>query len=283
MSDSNISAYHQNKSLVENTKKIDINSVEWKKYDDNIRSQCDQDHGFELTEGAAILAQALAYKQSELSVIALVSKSKKPQHLKWEEYQHVIANEEQLNQWFSTSGQHNVGIITGAVSKILVIDIDGQEAQTRFHERIEEIQDKDLLMSINKTMKIKTGSGNINVVIGFNPNEFEDNKDETKNRILWKGNEEGHSEIRVKGEGGYVVAPPSIHPNGHKYELINGLDIVLFSKDQIQTIFEVLSTKDNCNKFARDTPQHWLDGETISFLFSIANCILRQYLLNNCC
>jgi len=134
-----------------------------------------------------------------------------------------MANDEQLNQWFSIPSNHNnVGIITGAVSKILVIDIDGQEAQERFHKKIKEIQDKEILTTINRTMKIKTGSGNINIVIGFNPKEFDKNKEETKNRILWKGNEEGHSEIRVKGEGGYVVAPPSIHPNGNKYELING-------------------------------------------------------------
>jgi Bifunctional DNA primase/polymerase, N-terminal len=224
-----------------------------------------------LTETSNILDQVLEYKHKELSVVALISKSKKPENLKWEEYQHALPSEDQLKQWFSTAGHpNNVGIITGTVSKIFAIDIDGREAQAYFHTKIEQVQDKDILTSINRTMKIKTGSGNINIIIGFNPEEFDTNKKETKNRILWKRNETGHSEIRIKGEGGYIVAPPSIHPNGNKYELINGLDIVTFSKAQLQNIFDVLSSrKESRNKFGQDTQQYWLDDETISDIVEI--------------
>jgi hypothetical protein len=65
-------------------------------------------------------------------------------------------------------------------------------------------------------MKIKTGSGNINIVIGFSPDEFDNNKEETKNRILWKSNKKRHSEIRVKGEGG-VCCSSSINSSKREY------------------------------------------------------------------
>ena len=130
-------------------------------------------------------------------------------------------------------------------------------------------------------MKIKTGSGNINIVIGFNPEEFDTNKKKIKNRILWKGNESGHSEIRIKGEGGYIVAPPSIHPNGNRYELINGLDIVTFSKDQVQMIFDVLGRKDSYNKFAWDNQKHSLDDETISDMVEILKPYCREGIRND--
>jgi hypothetical protein len=225
---------------------------------------------FLLTEAINVLKRVLEYRQKEFSVIVLASKSKKPLLLEWEEYQHVIASEDRLKQWFSTAGPHNnVGIITGTVSRILAIDIDGQEAQAHFQSKIEEIQDKDILKSISSTLRIKTGSGNINIVIGFNPDEFVNNNGEIKNKILWKGNGSGHSEIRIKGEGGYIVAPPSIHPNGNRYELINGLEIVTLFKNQIQKIFNALSRKDNYNNVGKEQRQNSLDDETISDIVDI--------------
>ena len=132
-------------------------------------------------------------------------------------------------------------------------------------------------------MKIKTGSGNINIVIGFSPEEFDINKKETKNKILWKGNTSGHSEIRIKGEGGYIVAPPSIHPNGNRYELINGLDIVTFSKDQIMMIFDVLNIKDSHrnNVTGRILNDNWLDDETISDIIGILKPYYKEGIRND--
>jgi hypothetical protein len=234
-----------------------------------------------LTEATIILEQVLEYKQKDLSVIALASKSKKPLLLKWEEYQHVMASEDQLKQWFSTTGYHNnVGIITGTVSRILAIDIDGQEAQAYFQTKLEQIEAKDILNSICSTMKIKTGSGNINIVIGFNPDEFVDNKEETKNKILWKGNGSGHSEIRIKGEGGYIVAPPSIHPNGNKYELINGLEIITLSKNQIKKIFDTFR-KDHYNDIGKDQRQNSLDDETISDIADVLKPYCQRGIRND--
>lgn len=180
-----------------------------------------------MTEATNILEQVLEYRRRQLSVIALATKSKKPRLLKWEEYKTVIPNEDLLRQWFEASryDHNNIGIITGTISKIFAIDIDGEEAKQYFQTGV-EIQDEGIRSAINNTMKIKTGSGNINIIIGFNPDEFTNIKGEIKNRILWKGNWSGHNEIRIKGEGGYIVVPPSIHPNGNRYELVNGLDII---------------------------------------------------------
>jgi hypothetical protein len=76
-------------------------------------------------------------------------------------------------------------------------------------------------------MKIKTGSGNTNFIFQFDPDEFTigDNDDGIPNSILWKGSstdQNNHNEIRLKGEGAYIVVPPSIHPNDKEYKLVNG-------------------------------------------------------------
>ena len=51
---SHISNNLQHKSFAGNTEQIDINSIEWKNYDDNICPQCGQDHGYKLTAGSTI-------------------------------------------------------------------------------------------------------------------------------------------------------------------------------------------------------------------------------------
>ena len=156
-----------------------------------------------MTEATNTLEQALEYNQRQLSVISLISKSKKPSLPKWEKYQIVIANEHELKEMFpgSESNYNNVGIITGRVSKILAIDIDGEEAHARFQTKIEEIQDIEILNAVNSTMKIKTGTGNINIVIGFNPDEFANNKHEIKTEYCGKVTHLGilKSESKEKG------------------------------------------------------------------------------------
>ena len=45
--------------------------------------------------------------------------------------------------------------------------------------------DEQLVLSIKNTMKIKTGSGNTNIIFRFDPEEFPIG-DELANTILWK-------------------------------------------------------------------------------------------------
>ncbi|HSF51270.1 MAG TPA: bifunctional DNA primase/polymerase, partial [Nitrososphaeraceae archaeon] len=203
---------------------------------------------------------ATAYIKNGFSIIPLHKKSKKPSIDKWDPFKVSYPSKEQLEEWFSHNG-NNIGLVTGRISAIFVIDVDGKKAYEYYINKIQS--DRQLISANEHTMKIKTGSGNINIVFGFNPQDFSPN--ELRNLVLWRetddnngkrivdeqdnnNHDHNHSEIRLKGEGGYIVAPPSIHPNNNEYNLVNGIDPIILKREQIQKLIDLLS-KDG---FGRD-------------------------------
>lgn len=120
------------------------------------------------------------------------------------------------------------------------------------------MSDKQLVRSIKNTMRIKTGSGNTNFVFQFNPKEFPIG-DDIFNTILWKGssNQTNHSEIRLKGESSYIVAPPSIHPNNNNgYTLVKGINPIILTREEINKLIDVFTDKKSYNKSHFQTKLH---------------------------
>ncbi len=209
------------------------------------------------------LDYAIAYKKKGFSIIPLYKNSKKPSLYEWDSFKKSYASNEQLENWFPpqyTDTNNNIGIITGKISSIFAIDIDGNKAYEYYLSKIESLSDRQLIDANEKTMKIKTGSGNINIVFGFNPQDF--SKDELRNLVLWRENDNSteysseqdnsihkHSEIRLKGEGGYIVAPPSIHPNNSGYTLVNGINPIVLTREQIKQLIEVFTNNSNNGYF----------------------------------
>ncbi len=141
---------------------------------------------------------ALAYTAKGFSVISLKPKSKQPSIPSWKPFTVSHPSKEQLENWFVNS-DNNIGIITGRISSIFAIDIDGQEAYDYFIQKIDSLSsvDKQLVQSIKDTMKIKTGSGNTNFVFRFDPEEFPIG-DELANTILWKDSSSNNKIIIVR-------------------------------------------------------------------------------------
>lgn len=79
------------------------------------------------TDGASKLAAALEYLDRGWPVIPLRPDTKYPL-VKWLEFQRRLPTEEEVAEWFETWPDADVGIVTGEVSGVVVVDCDNEEA-----------------------------------------------------------------------------------------------------------------------------------------------------------
>lgn len=66
---------------------------------------------------------ALAYLAKGFSVIPIMRGDKKP-CIKWQLFQKQLPSIDEVNNWFKTFPDAQVGIVTGKISNLIVIDID---------------------------------------------------------------------------------------------------------------------------------------------------------------
>ncbi len=139
------------------------------------------------------LDQALYYLEKLGWSVIPVGPDKKPL-VEWKLYQSQKATREQLIKWYSKPNV-NIGIITGKISNLVVIDIDPRHDGT--DEAFTEI----------KTVKSATGGGGWHYYFQY--------QEGIQNSAGVKPG------IDIRGDGGYVIAPPSIHNSGKSYDWIN--------------------------------------------------------------
>src|ERR687896_1668383 len=119
-----------------------------------------------------LLDYAVEYYRKNFSVIPIISKDKKPAIQSWEENKTKRADEKQLREWFLNGSNNNIAIITGSISKVIAFDIDGDAAKEYFYRTVKELDDDSLMEIIHNTTSLKTGSGNTNIIVGYNPQGF---------------------------------------------------------------------------------------------------------------
>jgi hypothetical protein len=174
------------------------------------------------------LDHAKEYNNLGWKVFPLKSRSKEP-FLKWREFEKKPPSDRQLESWFKDR-PFNIGIITGKASEIIVVDFDSKNAIERYRHEISDPYD---------TMHQYTGQG----LQAFyrHPNT------EIPNRAkLFEATD-------IRGDGGYVVAPPSTHPSGKIYTWgnLNPFD----SPDDIQSIpDELLVALSQGNRASSESP-----------------------------
>lgn len=140
---------------------------------------------------------ALGYYDRGWCVIPLIYGSKRAE-VAWKQYQRERPTRWQVEQWFCDCEDHNIGVITGKVSDGLVILVFNQK------EDFKPFFDGDDILGKTPVAMSRRG-----------PHVYLKTGEAIKSHIYAGGR------FEVKGEGTYVVAPPSIHPSGKQYQWLN--------------------------------------------------------------
>jgi hypothetical protein len=136
------------------------------------------------------------YRRLGFNIMPLKPRSKEP-IIKWEELRHRKATDDEIRIWFSRDA--NIGIVCGSVSgNLAVLDFESPDSFERFFDKKpEEVAETTIVVRTSRGYHayLRTGKP----VKSFKIPALQ---------------------LDVKGEGGYVVAPPSIHPSGVRYEFL---------------------------------------------------------------
>jgi hypothetical protein len=146
---------------------------------------------------AAGSRRGIAILGARLSVLPLRPRDKRPL-IRWDMFQTALPSTSDVTGWFHRWLDANLGIVTGALSKLIVVDVDPRHGRDDSLGAFERRFGKK-----PATVESRTGGGGRHFYFAY-PGYPVQNR---------AGIGQG---IDLRGDGGYV-APPSIHPSGGPY------------------------------------------------------------------
>lgn len=127
---------------------------------------------------------------------ALANPGKHPL-VSWGAYQRRLPTEDEVRDWWTRWPSANIGLVTGALSGRVVLDSDGFDAYTAVLSR----------GGVEPTPTVVTGK----------PNGFHWYLKHPGRTVRNFAGDRGVTGLDFRGDGGYVVLPPSLHQTGAFY------------------------------------------------------------------
>jgi hypothetical protein len=159
----------------------------------------------------SFLKAALEYKRDGYSVIPVRPLDKKPL-IKWKDWQQVAASEDEIKDWWRATPKANVGIVTGQISGLTVVDIDGDVGEQSIRNLKHELPRTYQVSSprgrhlyYKHTRRLKTTTG------------------------LLPG-------VDVRSDGGLIVAPPSKRAEG-EYIVTDDIAVEELDEKSLELLF----------------------------------------------
>lgn len=218
-----------------------------------------------------LLEAALQYRSMGLSVIPLSPKSKiPPKGFSPIPYRARIATEDEIRQWWKDEPNYNVGIVTGKLSGVFVIDLD-KYADDYSEESAQNIIGDSIVCPTVETPR-KGQHLYYSYPENFNP---------TIGSRIAPG-------IDYRGEGGYILAPPSVNEKNIPYKWVITFDRPIlpalsasFLKEASNrlnesTLYKGMTTSNSsCRQVSSLSSNVFSVGRRDNDLFHLANCLIK--------
>ena len=144
------------------------------------------------------LAKAKAYAKAYQWRIFPCGKDKKPLIKEWQK--RATSDIAQIEEWWKQHPNASIGMACGKDSKVWVLDVDLPEGP----EVLSALQKANGGFPL--TLQQKTGGGGLQIFWAWNGKQIRNSASKIGKNL------------DVRGEGGYVILPPSPHPSGGTYQ-----------------------------------------------------------------
>ena len=162
----------------------------------------------------------------------------------------------QIARWWGENPNYNVAGATGAVSKVFILDVDGLDAEASLRKLEEQYSalpsTVESITPRGRHLFFKCENGNVRNSAG----------------AIAPGRD-------VRGDGGYVVLPPSTHPSGRRYTW--SVDSADHFAEAPAWLSNLLSGKPNGYGHTQaKSPEHWHNALTSTIRNGARNSTLTS-------
>jgi len=202
-----------------------------------------------------MLEHALQYAERGFSVIP-IKPDKKP-FVPWADFQKRRATPEEIKTWWQKWPGAMIGLCTGEISGLFVVDCDSEDG----YLKIQEVLPDSILIPMARTPR---GGWHLYFL-------FSKGMRETTRAAVIPG-------VDIRGEGGYIVAPPSVNGTGKRYAWIEKLSIDEVDLPEVpEPLIKYISLYAYKGVEGGKAPSlHFLtSGTRDNDLFHVGNCLIK--------
>lgn len=188
-----------------------------------------------------------------LSIIP-VGKDKRPL-FSWKDFQSRIVSDIELTDWNNRYPEENLAMVTGRLSGVCVVDIDNMD------DAKDSI--KNLFSETMNPLVVKTPRGGYHWWFKMPPIDIGNNAKTVPG-------------CDFRGEGGYVLIPPSKREDGVAYEFLNFSEELLKNLPPLpEAYIKYVTGNDEPKKPIYSSGDFLSEGKRDNDLFHVANCLAK--------